>query len=86
MIVVAVKAGKTNETNAGCLRLSCAAAVFFSVFLQTSKEGMNFVTQEIPGKGVGVIAVKDIKPGEMIIAEEPLFVVPWWVRHSMYPR
>ena len=74
-----------KQTRAACVS-PALLLFFFSVFLQTSKEGMNFVTQEIPGKGVGVIAVKDIKPGEMIIAEEPLFVVPWWVRHSMYPR
>merc|ERR1711990_1136063 len=45
-----------------------------------------FVTQEIPGKGTGVVAVRDIEPGHLIISEEPLFIVPWWVRHSMYPR
>ena len=44
-----------------------------------------FVTKEIPGKGTGVVAVEDIQPGQLIIAEPPLFVVPWWVRHSLYP-
>ena len=45
-----------------------------------------FVVRELSGKGMSVIAIRDIKPGELLIAEEPLFVIPWWIRHSMYPR
>lgn len=46
----------------------------------------SYVIREIPGKGFGVIAFRDIVEGELIIAEKPLFVVPWWIRHSAYPK
>ena len=49
------------------------------------KEPDSFVVRELPGKGMGVIAVRCIDAGELLIAEEPLFVIPWWIRHSMYP-
>ena len=26
------------------------------------------------------------EPGELLIAESPLFVVPWWARHTAFPR
>ena len=39
----------------------------------------------LPGKGCGVVAVRDIEPGELIIAESPLILLPWWVRHSLFP-
>jgi len=39
----------------------------------------------LPGKGCGVVAARDISPGELLLAESPLIVVPWWVRHSMFP-
>ena len=41
--------------------------------------------EALPGKGCGVVAARDIRPGELIIAETPLLVLPWWVRHSMFP-
>ena len=39
----------------------------------------------LPGKGCGVVASRDIRPGELIIAESPLILLPWWVRHSLFP-
>ena len=39
----------------------------------------------LPGKGCGVVATRDIVPGELVIAESPLILLPWWVRHSMFP-
>ena len=41
--------------------------------------------EALPGKGCGVVAARDIRPGELIISETPLLVLPWWVRHSMFP-
>ncbi|KAG7088604.1 hypothetical protein E1B28_012578 [Marasmius oreades] len=35
-----------------------------------------FSVQDIPGKGKGVIAARDIQQGELIIYEKPLFIVP----------
>ena len=46
----------------------------------------SFVIRDISGKGMSVVAIRDIPMGELLIAEEPLFVIPWWIRHSMYPR
>jgi len=39
----------------------------------------------LPGKGCGVVASRDITPGELIIAETPLILLPWWIRHSLFP-
>ena len=39
----------------------------------------------LPGKGCGVVASRDISPGELIIAESPLIRLPWWIRHSLFP-
>ena len=41
--------------------------------------------ESLPGKGCGVVASRDIEPGELIIAESPFIVLPWWIRHSMFP-
>ncbi|KAF5362840.1 hypothetical protein D9758_007114 [Tetrapyrgos nigripes] len=35
-----------------------------------------FTVQDLRGKGKGMIAIRDIKQGELIIRERPLFVVP----------
>lgn len=44
-----------------------------------------FVIKDMESKGKGAVAVKDIEEGELILAESPLFTVPWWVRTSPYP-
>ncbi|TRY75896.1 hypothetical protein TCAL_00673 [Tigriopus californicus] len=44
-----------------------------------------FVIKDMENKGKGAVAVKDIEEGELILAESPLFIVPWWVRTSPYP-
>ena len=44
-----------------------------------------FVIRDLPGKGKGVLAVRDISEGELVIAEAPLILIPWHVRHSIYP-
>lgn len=38
--------------------------------------GISFVVVEIPGKGKGVIAARDIQQGELLIREKPLFTLP----------
>ena len=40
---------------------------------------------ELPGKGCGLVAVREIQPGELVARESPALVLPWWVRHSQYP-
>ncbi|KAJ7043859.1 hypothetical protein C8F04DRAFT_1070678 [Mycena alexandri] len=41
-----------------------------------------FVVRDIPGKGKGVVATRDIKQGELLIQEPPLFVVPKSISES----
>ena len=48
--------------------------------------GESFVIRQIDGKGIGVVAIKDIKCGELIISEEPLLVIPWWARTAVNPK
>lgn len=31
---------------------------------------------ELPGRGIGLVAARDIAPGELIISEEPLILYP----------
>ncbi|KAJ7164686.1 hypothetical protein C8R43DRAFT_988014 [Mycena crocata] len=35
-----------------------------------------FVVSDLPGKGKGLVATRDIKQGELVIQESPLFTVP----------
>ncbi|THV04461.1 SET domain-containing protein [Dendrothele bispora CBS 962.96] len=35
-----------------------------------------FEVRDLPGKGKGMVAIRDIKQGELIIRETPLFIVP----------
>ena len=42
---------------------------------QTSSEASMFQLMEIPGKGFGAIALRDIVPGELIMNEKPLFSI-----------
>ena len=36
--------------------------------------------------GIGVVAIRDIQIGDLIISEEPLLIIPWWVRATVNPR
>ena len=52
-------------------------------FRQSSKRpsaGAAFTVRNVPGKGMGMFAARDIEPGERIIAEKPL--ARWAVRTS----
>ena len=46
------------------------------MLLQNQNEQV-FASREIEGKGVGMVAIKDISKGELIISEEPLLIIPW---------
>ena len=52
------------------------------------KGGDKFVSRQIDGKGIGVIAITPIKQGELVISEEPLLIIPWYIRQAVagYPR
>jgi len=41
-----------------------------------------FIVVDIPGKGKGIVAARDIKQGELVIRERPLFVVPLSIKSS----
>ncbi|KAG6903287.1 hypothetical protein C0995_000182 [Termitomyces sp. Mi166 len=41
-----------------------------------------FIVADIPGKGKGMIAIRDIKQGERILVEKPVFVVPSQISES----
>ncbi|KAJ7134348.1 hypothetical protein C8R44DRAFT_770273 [Mycena epipterygia] len=41
-----------------------------------------FVVADLPGKGKGLVAIRDIKQGELVIQEFPLFTVPKSVSES----
>ena len=45
-----------------------------------------FHSASLPGKGVGVVASRLLSPGELLLAEAPLLLVPWWVRGVEYNR
>ena len=45
-----------------------------------------FHSASLPGKGVGVVASRLLLPGELLLAEAPLLLVPWWVRGVEYNR
>ncbi|KIK59257.1 hypothetical protein GYMLUDRAFT_44626 [Collybiopsis luxurians FD-317 M1] len=47
-----------------------------------ARDASIFRVQELPGKGMGVVAVRDIQRGELIIRERPLFVLPSQVTTS----
>lgn len=53
------------------------AGVLFA-FLLPSKQNTQppFMVVELPGKGKGIIATRDIKQGELLIREKPLFTLP----------
>lgn len=54
-------------------------------FVKSGKMKPSFVISALPDKGLGVVAIRKIELGELIIAEAPLFILPWWIRHSQYP-
>ncbi|KAF8895296.1 hypothetical protein BD779DRAFT_1498662 [Infundibulicybe gibba] len=41
-----------------------------------------FVVRDLPGRGKGIIAARDIHRGELVIREQPLFVVPHSISSS----
>lgn len=51
-----------------------------------TRETCCFVSRQIDGKGIGVVAIRDIQMGDLIISEEPLLIIPWWVRATVNPR
>ncbi|KAJ7242823.1 hypothetical protein B0H12DRAFT_1023389, partial [Mycena haematopus] len=41
-----------------------------------------YVVADLPGKGKGLVAIRDIKQGELVIQESPLFTVPKSISES----
>ena len=63
----------------------CSQSAFSQHREDRREEERMYSEVSLPGKGCGVVASRDIRPGELIIAESPLIILPWWVRHSMFP-
>ncbi|TFK19996.1 SET domain-containing protein [Coprinopsis marcescibilis] len=51
-------------------------------FSLETQDAVPFTVIDIPGKGKGAIASRDIKQGELIIEERPLFLVPPTINSS----
>ncbi|KAI0785221.1 hypothetical protein C8Q75DRAFT_723079 [Abortiporus biennis] len=43
---------------------------------ESKEDSYPWTSVELPGRGVGVVATRDIKQGELLLREKPLFVVP----------
>jgi len=72
----------TSSENVDTL-LICPPKVILSTHVKNESTCQNksgeeavFKTQELPGKGVGMIAMKKFYPGDLILAEKPLIRVP----------
>ncbi|OBZ71328.1 SET domain-containing protein 5 [Grifola frondosa] len=64
-----------------CLILLAGGIYYYCAHLlwdDTSKDSFPapFSVVDIPGKGKGAIAIRDIRQGELILREKPLFIVP----------
>ncbi|KAH8818897.1 hypothetical protein DL96DRAFT_1715173 [Flagelloscypha sp. PMI_526] len=44
--------------------------------LEALRDHTLFRTEKLPGKGIGVVAVRDIQQGELLVKEKPVIVVP----------
>ncbi|KAJ7505529.1 hypothetical protein B0H11DRAFT_1979181 [Mycena galericulata] len=55
-----------------------AVAIGLATFVLNTLSGRGdpFVVFDIPGKGKGLVAIRDIKQGELVLKEHPLFIVP----------
>ncbi|KAJ7163272.1 hypothetical protein C8R46DRAFT_1177453 [Mycena filopes] len=50
--------------------------------IKGTRQASPFVVRDIPGKGKGVIAIRDIQQGELLMQEPPLFIVPKSISES----
>lgn len=62
-----------------------AVSAVLPVSASAMRSSPAYYESALPGKGCGVLAARHVCPGELLLAESPLIVVPWWVRHSMFP-
>ncbi|KDQ25361.1 hypothetical protein PLEOSDRAFT_1066483 [Pleurotus ostreatus PC15] len=46
------------------------------------EDGGFFEVTQLPGKGMGLVALRDIEPGQLLIREKPLFTVPSQISSS----
>ncbi|KAH9179263.1 hypothetical protein EDB89DRAFT_1926225 [Lactarius sanguifluus] len=47
-----------------------------SILQEPQENGPAFIVRDLPGKGKGMIALRDIKRGELLVREKPLILVP----------
>jgi len=64
-----------------------ASVVYYALMLSAFHEEPDvrkpaFEVVDLPGKGKGIVALRDIRQGELLIQEEPLFLVPAQIQGS----
>ncbi|KAK0244024.1 hypothetical protein EDD85DRAFT_806503 [Armillaria nabsnona] len=52
-------------------------ALIHDVYFNQRKNNPLFEVVDLPGRGKGVVAARDIQRGELVIREKPLFIVPY---------
>ncbi|KAH9065391.1 hypothetical protein EDB87DRAFT_1595643 [Lactarius vividus] len=60
--------------------VACITALICSLYWARTRpdleNGLAFIVRDLPGKGKGMIALRDIKRGELLVREKPLILVP----------
>ena len=54
-------------------------------FASTMRSSPAYYESALPGKGCGVLAARHVCPWELLLAESPLIVVPWWEGEEGFP-
>lgn len=52
-------------------------ALLYDVYFNQRENNPPFEVVDLPGRGKGVVAARDIQRGELVIREKPLFIVPY---------
>ena len=73
-----------EESEFSCQGTACEDLVVGKV--GKMQEGKLFKEVELPGRGTGLVASCDLQPGVLLLAEQPLLIVPWWQRLTQFNR
>ncbi|KAK0221666.1 hypothetical protein IW262DRAFT_919477 [Armillaria fumosa] len=56
--------------------VAISVALLYDAYFNQRKNSTLFEVVDLPGRGKGVVAARDIQRGELVIREKPLFIVP----------
>ncbi|KAK0187869.1 hypothetical protein F5146DRAFT_731719 [Armillaria mellea] len=59
------------------LFVAISVAILYDGYFNQRKNSPLFEVVDLPGRGKGVVAARDIQRGELVILEKPLFIVPY---------